>query len=40
MNTLTWRLLTAEELTRVYLNEMRRDFPPDGAQTPEHGFEQ
>ena len=25
MNTLTWRLLTAEELTRVYLNEMRRD---------------
>ena len=28
MNTLTWRLLTAEELTRVYLNEMRRDFPP------------
>lgn len=28
MNTLTWRLLTAEELTHVYLNEMRRDFPP------------
>ena len=28
MNTLTWRLLTAEELTRVYLHEMRRDFPP------------
>ena len=28
MNTLTWRLLTAEELTSVYLNEMRRDFPP------------
>ena len=26
--SLTWRLLTAEELTRVYLNEMRRDFPP------------
>ena len=25
--TLTWRLLTAEELTNVYLNEMRRDFP-------------
>ena len=25
--TLTWRLLTAEELTSVYLNEMRRDFP-------------
>ena len=24
---LTWRLLTAEELTDVYLNEMRRDFP-------------
>ena len=24
---LTWRLLTAEELTNVYLNEMRRDFP-------------
>ncbi len=27
MNTLTWRLLTAEELTRVYLNEMRGIFP-------------
>lgn len=25
--TLTWRLLNAEELTNVYLNEMRRDFP-------------
>ena len=25
---LTWRLLTAGELTKVYLNEMRRDFPP------------
>ena len=24
---LTWRLLTAEELSNVYLNEMRRDFP-------------
>ena len=24
---LTWRLLTTEELTNVYLNEMRRDFP-------------
>lgn len=24
---LTWRLLTAEQLTRVYLDEMRRDFP-------------
>ena len=24
---LTWRLLTSEELTNVYLNEMRRDFP-------------
>ena len=24
---LTWRLLTADELTKVYLNEMRRDFP-------------
>ena len=24
---LTWRLLTAEELTKVYLDEMRRDFP-------------
>lgn len=24
---LTWRLLTAEELTNVYMNEMRRDFP-------------
>ncbi len=23
----TWRLLTARELTDVYLNEMRRDFP-------------
>lgn len=40
MNTLTWRLLTAEELTHVYLNEMRPGFSPDGAQTPEHGFEQ
>ena len=28
MNTLTWRLLNADELTRVYLDEMRRDFPP------------
>ena len=28
MNTLTWRLLTADALTRVYLEEMRRDFPP------------
>lgn len=28
MKTLTWRLLTADELTRVYLEEMRRDFPP------------
>ena len=25
--TLTWRLLTADELTRVYLHEMCRDFP-------------
>jgi len=25
--TLTWRLLTADELTRVYLDEMCRDFP-------------
>lgn len=25
--TLTWRLLTADELTEVYLDEMRRDFP-------------
>lgn len=25
---LTWRRLSAEELTRVYLEEMRRDFPP------------
>ena len=25
---LSWRRLTADELTRVYLNEMRRDFPP------------
>lgn len=24
---LTWRQLTAEEMTHVYLNEMRRDFP-------------
>ena len=23
-----WRLLTGPELTKVYLNEMRRDFPP------------
>ena len=28
MKTLTWRPLTADELTRVYLEEMRRDFPP------------
>ena len=26
--TLTWRRLTADALTRVYLDEMRRDFPP------------
>lgn len=26
--TLTWRRLTATELERVYLREMRRDFPP------------
>ena len=26
--TCAWRLLTAPELTDVYLNEMRRDFPP------------
>ena len=25
---LTWKKLTADELTRVYLDEMRRDFPP------------
>lgn len=25
--TLTWRLLTADELTRVYLTEMCRVFP-------------
>ena len=25
--TFTWRLLTGPELTAVYLNEMRRDFP-------------
>lgn len=25
---LTWRRLTANEVTRVYLDEMRRDFPP------------
>ena len=37
MNTLTWRLLIADELTRVYLAP---GFSPDGAQTPEHGFEQ
>ena len=24
----SWRLLNAEQLTNVYLNEMRRDFPP------------
>ena len=24
----TWKKLTADELTRVYLDEMRRDFPP------------
>lgn len=27
MNKLNWRLLTADELKRVYLDEMRRDFP-------------
>ena len=27
MKEWTWRLLTAEELTAVYLEEMRRDFP-------------
>lgn len=27
MTNFTWRLLTADELTRVYLDEMRRDFP-------------
>ena len=26
--TRTWRLLTADELKQVYLDEMRRDFPP------------
>lgn len=25
---LTWKKLTADELTQVYLDEMRRDFPP------------
>ena len=24
----TWKKLTADELTRLYLDEMRRDFPP------------
>ena len=24
----TWKKLTTDELTRVYLDEMRRDFPP------------
>ena len=28
MSHFIWKLLTAEELTNVYLNEMRRDFPP------------
>lgn len=27
IKTFTWRLLTGPELTEVYLNEMRRDFP-------------
>lgn len=27
MTNFTWRLLSADELTRVYLEEMRRDFP-------------
>ena len=27
MNTLTWRLLTAEELTRVYLKRCAGIFP-------------
>ena len=26
--TFTWKKPTADELTRVYLDEMRRDFPP------------
>ena len=26
--TFTWKKLAADELTRVYLDEMRRDFPP------------
>ena len=26
--TFMWKKLTADELTRVYLDEMRRDFPP------------
>ena len=34
--SLTWRLLTAEELTNVYLNEMRRDFPA-GEQVNNQG---
>ncbi len=38
--TLTWRLLTADELTRVYLHEMCRDFPQGRAEAPEHDPEQ
>ena len=30
--TFTWRLLTGPELTEVYLNEMRRDFPAGGLK--------
>ena len=26
--TFTWKKLAADELTRVYLDEMHRDFPP------------
>ena len=38
--TFTWKKLTADELTRVYLDEMRRDFPPSEAETPEHDSQQ
>ena len=38
--TLTWRLLTADELTRVYLHEMCRDFPQGRAEAAEHDPDQ
>lgn len=38
--TFTWRLLTGPELTEVYLNEMRRDFPAGELEAFEHDPDQ